>query len=65
MCEVCACDSDSVREGSACARRGSWPRRVSGCWAVTGMAGRGGWASIWLPVELRINKSISIKSGLE
>lgn len=57
------CDSDSACEGSVCVR-GSWLHCVSGCWAVTDMAGCGGWAWIWLPVELGINKSISINSRL-
>lgn len=61
VCETCACDADSACEGSVC---GAWLRCAVGCWAVSDMAGCGGWAWIWLLAELGRDKSTFIYNRL-
>lgn len=55
----CACGADSV-----CVS-GAWLRCVVGCWAVSDMAGCGGWAWIWLLVVLVKDKMTFIYNRLK
>ena len=59
-----ACDADSACEGSVCVN-GAWLHCVVDCWAVSDMAGCGGWAWIWLLVELCRDKSTFIYNRLK